>query len=175
MSTRLAVSMRDHVADKSSREHQIKELQQKLTVVSEILADRGISGPDLEAAIKQKRSGGSPRVLVVHDDPAICSLFKISLSSYEVMTAENGKEALEFLESQTVDLVITDIKMPEMDGFTLLTQFEARTARVGNLGLCRSRHGSGLRFHRSLAETILSRRDCQFGFQTSGVLTPPGV
>ncbi len=115
------VRMRDHVADKSSREHQIKELQQKLTVVTGILADRGISGPDLEAAINKKLSGGSPRVLVVDDDPAICSLFKISLRSFEVMTAENGKEALEFLQSQTVDLVITDIKMPEMDGFTLLT------------------------------------------------------
>ena len=115
------VRMRDYVADKSSREHQIKELKQKLTVVSEILADRGISGPELEAPIKQKLSGGSLRVLVVDDDPAICSLLKMSLSSFEVMTAENGKEALELLQSQTVDLVVTDIKMPEMDGFTLLT------------------------------------------------------
>ena len=121
------VRMRDYVADKSSREHQIKELKQKLTVVSEILADRGISGPELEAAIKQKLSGGTLRVLVVDDDPAICSLLKMSLSSFEVMTAENGKEALELLQSQTVDLVVTDIKMPEMDGFTLLTHL--RTLR----------------------------------------------
>jgi CheY-like chemotaxis protein len=113
--------MRDYVADKSSREQQIKELKQKLTVVSEILADRGISGTELETAIKQKLSGDAPRILVVDDDPSICSLLKMSLSSFDVVTAENGKQALGILQSEMVDLVITDIKMPEMDGFTLLT------------------------------------------------------
>ena len=171
------VRMRDHVADKSSRELQIKELQQKLTVVSGILADSGISGPDLETAIKQKLSGGSPRVLVVDDDPAICSLFKISLGSFEVMTAANGKEALEFLQSETRGPGHHRHKNAR-DGWLhaahALAQLEARTACAGNLGLCRGRYGSGLRLHRLLAETILSRRDCQFGFKISRKLAPPG-
>lgn len=37
-----------------------------------------------------------------------------------ILTAENGRKAVELLESHPVDVLITDLKMPEMDGFELL-------------------------------------------------------
>lgn len=40
----------------------------------------------------------------------------------EVLTAENGKQALEILKSKTPDIIITDIRMPEMDGVELVQQ-----------------------------------------------------
>jgi DNA-binding NtrC family response regulator len=51
---------------------------------------------------------------------------------YDVMTAANGKEALELFKKEKPDLVISDIKMPEMDGITLLETIraEAPSAKV---------------------------------------------
>ena len=40
---------------------------------------------------------------------------------YEVVTAENGREALEVLEQQTPDMIICDVMMPEMDGYSLVS------------------------------------------------------
>jgi DNA-binding NtrC family response regulator len=51
---------------------------------------------------------------------------------YDVMTASNGKEALELFKKESPDLVISDIRMPEMDGITLLESIktEAPSAKV---------------------------------------------
>ena len=51
---------------------------------------------------------------------------------YDVMTAANGKEALELFKKEKPDLVISDIRMPEMDGVTLLESIknEAPQAKV---------------------------------------------
>lgn len=61
------------------------------------------------------------RVLVVDDEPRVRELLKIALekSNYEVITAESGKEALDILKREKVDLVLADIMMPEMDGYEL--------------------------------------------------------
>lgn len=63
-------------------------------------------------------------VLIVDDEtPFILSLttgLKTYSSEYNILTAENGKLAVEILESTPLDLVVTDLRMPEMDGFELL-------------------------------------------------------
>lgn len=46
---------------------------------------------------------------------------------YDVMTAMNGKEALDIFKKETPDLVISDIRMPEMDGIALLEAIRAET------------------------------------------------
>lgn len=63
-------------------------------------------------------------VLIVEDEKT----FQLSLldglrrheQEFRVLTAENGKTAKEILETLPVDLVVTDLKMPEMDGIELL-------------------------------------------------------
>lgn len=62
------------------------------------------------------------RILVVDDQPALCYSLKrfLSENGYSAMTTTNGYQGLKFLESFRPDLVITDVQMPEMDGFTLL-------------------------------------------------------
>ena len=47
-------------------------------------------------------------------------MFKPYSDRFKVFTARNGKEAVKILGSQSIDMVITDLKMPEMDGFELL-------------------------------------------------------
>lgn len=60
-------------------------------------------------------------VLVVDDSPIIRRLVEKGLheAGYQVVTAENGKAALRLLATSLPDLILSDIDMPEMDGFTL--------------------------------------------------------
>lgn len=59
------------------------------------------------------------RVLVVDDDkPSVkMTAFLLREEGYEVLTADNGREALRIVEEQPIDLVILDVMMPHMDGF----------------------------------------------------------
>jgi signal transduction histidine kinase len=62
--------------------------------------------------------------LVVDDDVIVLRLLKINLQSngYNVITATNGKEALEIVNSEyDIDLILLDIMMPEMNGFQVCT------------------------------------------------------
>lgn len=64
------------------------------------------------------------RVLIVDDEKSLLHTFSNSLKAYssdlEVLTAENGLQAVVILNGTPVDLVVTDLRMPEMDGFQLL-------------------------------------------------------
>jgi CheY-like chemotaxis protein len=68
---------------------------------------------------------GMKTVLVVDDEPSVLFALSESLSDrrrgIRVVTAANGVEAVAVLESERVDLVLTDLRMPDMDGFELLT------------------------------------------------------
>lgn len=66
-----------------------------------------------------KSKMGEHSILVVEDNLDVRQYIKNSLQGYAIYEAENGKVALEFLENKDVDLVISDVMMPEMDGFEL--------------------------------------------------------
>ena len=69
------------------------------------------------------------KVLVVDDDPVVGKSFNRVLSQdkgYIVITAQNAAEALERMREQEYDLVVTDIKMPGMDGVELAEEVRAR-------------------------------------------------
>lgn len=58
-------------------------------------------------------------ILVCEDDFAIKTMIstKLKQENYSVHTVQNGQEALNLMEKQQIDLVISDIMMPEMDGY----------------------------------------------------------
>ena len=60
----------------------------------------------------------SIKILIVDDEPDIRDVLRITLEdeNYEVMEAGNGEEAMKILETKTPDLILTDYKMPRMDG-----------------------------------------------------------
>lgn len=65
-------------------------------------------------------------ILFVDDDVESLRLYKRKFNSiYQVRTAENGHDALEILHSAKVDAVISDLRMPEMDGLELLEKVKA--------------------------------------------------
>jgi DNA-binding NarL/FixJ family response regulator len=72
--------------------------------------------------MKDNSQKDSKKLLLVDDDPNLILLVKdyLEFQGYEVITAENGREALEVLEHYTPDMIICDVMMPEMDGYALI-------------------------------------------------------
>jgi two-component system chemotaxis response regulator CheY len=63
-------------------------------------------------------------ILTVDDSTSMRQMVKATLQSagYGVVEAANGQEALDFARDNTVDLVISDVNMPRMDGITLINE-----------------------------------------------------
>lgn len=60
------------------------------------------------------------KLLVVEDNPDLLVLLQnILAKSYDVLTATNGKEAIDILQNEEINLIISDVMMPEMDGYEL--------------------------------------------------------
>jgi DNA-binding NarL/FixJ family response regulator len=73
--------------------------------------------------MKETSAGNHRRLLLIDDDPNLILLVKdyLEFRGYEVITAENGREALEVLEQDVPDMIICDVMMPEMDGYSLVS------------------------------------------------------
>ncbi|MBT4519273.1 MAG: response regulator [Halieaceae bacterium] len=66
----------------------------------------------------------SKRILIVDDSGSVRSVLGIALkgAGYEVVTAEDGVDALSKLDGQRFHLIISDVNMPNMDGITLVKE-----------------------------------------------------
>jgi len=78
----------------------------------------------------EERKKGQPmeeRILIVDDEEMICSIFlgRLTREGYSCVTAQNGKEALHHFYKDSFSLIISDIRMPEMDGIELLKEVRA--------------------------------------------------
>jgi two-component system, NtrC family, response regulator AtoC len=69
------------------------------------------------------------RILAVDDEPSMRRLLEISLrqAGYQPVVAANGKEALSFIKSEHIDLVLSDLHMPSMNGLELLKAIRAES------------------------------------------------
>lgn len=92
---------------------------------------RGANGSTTGGA-KQLASNAIPKVLLVDDSPIIRDMVSEVLISggLLVSTASNGEEALQCIMESEPDLVVSDVEMPRMDGFALLTEIRKRTQRL---------------------------------------------
>ena len=67
-----------------------------------------------------------PVILVVDDDPGVRESFRLILEDhYEVVDVPDGPQALDVLRASQVDLVLLDIRLPEMDGIEVLERIKA--------------------------------------------------
>jgi DNA-binding NtrC family response regulator len=66
------------------------------------------------------------RILIAEDEENILNLLErlLKKNGYVTYVANNGKKALEIAKSKEIDIVITDIRMPEMDGITLIKEIK---------------------------------------------------
>lgn len=83
--------------------------------------------PELDA------NAQSPLILLVEDERALRKVMELVLQGegYEVMTANNGREALAMLEQAPPNLIISDYVMPEMDGAELVRRVRGDTRLAG--------------------------------------------
>ena len=67
------------------------------------------------------------KVLIVDDEPFNVDVLQQELEDlgYELITASDGKEALDKIKSQQPDLILLDLMMPVMDGFAVLSEIKA--------------------------------------------------
>ena len=72
------------------------------------------------------------RILVVDDEKTICLLLaqRLFKEGYICATANNGKEALNHFYKDDLSLMITDIRMPEMDGMELLKNVKTMNSKM---------------------------------------------
>ncbi|GMR20621.1 MAG: hypothetical protein BMS9Abin36_1217 [Gammaproteobacteria bacterium] len=75
---------------------------------------------------------GSETLLVVDDEQAMVELAHdiLTAQGYRVLTANDGEQALAILEKEAVDLIVSDVIMPKLDGYQLAAQVQQRYPRI---------------------------------------------
>lgn len=71
-------------------------------------------------------------ILLVDDDPDLRELlsFEISNSGYKVFVAQNGREAFQIVIKEKIDVVLSDVRMPNGDGVELLNQIKSHNVKA---------------------------------------------
>jgi DNA-binding response OmpR family regulator len=70
----------------------------------------------------------SKKILIVEDEKPLSHALELKLAheGFTVTVASNGRECLELIESQSFDVVLLDLIMPEVDGFQVLEQIQKK-------------------------------------------------
>lgn len=87
----------------------------------------------IKEILEANREYGREKIMVVDDDPAVCSLIKdfLTKKGFSVATASSGEEALEKFRQEKPILVLLDIKLPGMDGILTLKRLREIDDKVG--------------------------------------------
>jgi DNA-binding response OmpR family regulator len=72
----------------------------------------------------EPKSGRS--ILILDDEPYVLALLKVifSKAGFQVLMAKNGKEGLQILEQRNPDIILSDVMMPEMNGYEFLNRVQ---------------------------------------------------
>ncbi len=73
-----------------------------------------------------------PRVLVIDDEPDMLRMlsFVLTMEGFQITTVRSGEQALAAFDADAFDVVVTDLKMPGMDGFETLRAIKAVDSTV---------------------------------------------
>jgi two-component system NtrC family sensor kinase len=88
------------------------------------------AGSEASSAVANRRSHA--RVLVIDDEPEVASVMQdmLEAAGFEVVVASSAKQALEIIDSGRFDCVVSDFRMPEMDGEHLWRQVRSRQGEL---------------------------------------------
>ena len=94
----------------------------EFTLPKHIIQDIQAITPDVNAEAENEKvaDDDTNKLLIVEDNPELLMLMQQLLKSYyRVYIAQNGAEALKIIHQKNLDLIISDVMMPEMDGYEL--------------------------------------------------------
>jgi CheY-like chemotaxis protein len=130
------IRRRDHLLERESYEARLRAAERRLQLALDIVEQHQVM-PAIEAVewIDARLQDTTPHVLVVDDEADIRQLIIKVLSDFVVLEAANGHEALEIAQRERLNLVITDIRMPKMDGLTLLGHLKDEYPEIPVLGI----------------------------------------
>jgi PAS domain S-box-containing protein len=99
-----------------------------IEVFFEASFENGYNDSDEEIGMSEIQLDGNFKVLLAEDDELNQLVIKDMLESQQikVLTAIDGKEALEMIQNQSFDLVLMDLQMPEMDGFEAIKKIRKK-------------------------------------------------
>ena len=115
------VRTRDYELEKSRRERLLREQRATAEVALNLLVKQGgMTRDEAESHVADQKRDAMLEILIVDDEPEIRRFAKGALPTSSVREAADGEEALAAIGKRRPDLVVTDIRMPQMDGYTLL-------------------------------------------------------
>ncbi|MFP6591113.1 MAG: response regulator, partial [Candidatus Latescibacterota bacterium] len=108
-------------------QRRLKGNQSRVVIALDMVAAKtGMDREELNLHVEDQVKDLIPRVLIVDDKAEFRLLVKDALPGFDVVEAENGRQALDVVQEVKLDLVITDIKMPVLDGIKLLETLRAQ-------------------------------------------------
>ena len=114
-------------------------------------------------------------ILVVDDEISIRKLLyrQLSKAGYGVASASDGKEAIQVFNEQPVDVVVTDIFMPEKDGLELIIELKERSSSIKIIAISGSDFNSSgthyLRLAKKLGADKTFRKPVDFDDLSEGI------
>jgi len=115
------VRVRDHLLEKIEHQRKVRAERRRAETIMKILLDQtSMSEDEAVSLVDEHLVPDRMRILIVDDEQPVRTFIKEALSDYDVDEASDGIEAMKAVEVNPPDLVITDIRMPNMDGTALL-------------------------------------------------------
>ena len=108
------------LSDMEEMKLKIKRLEAQQRVSLELLAEKGVPLVEAATLVASRLRARLPTLLVVDDEEAIRMTIGKVLKDYNVIQVVNDEEGMQKLQEHDVDLVISDLYMPDFDGFQLL-------------------------------------------------------
>jgi two-component system, chemotaxis family, chemotaxis protein CheY len=95
--------------------------------------DANVAAPAPEFIDQPEAEAMAKRILTIDDSKTIRDMLRMTLvdAGYDVLQAVDGQDGVEVLERETVDLVITDINMPKMNGYEVVRHLRGNPAYTG--------------------------------------------
>jgi len=121
-------------------------------LVSDVIVLKDKLGGIIESIIR-KKGAATKSILFVDDEPNVLNSYRRVLrkSPWKIFTASSGENALKILIKEHIDLIVTDIKMPQIHGIELISKIRENHKKVPIL-VCSAYHGMkddhSLQFHK---------------------------